>query len=137
MHQIEAHSSVSIGSDRSFGLVFAAVFTTVAAWPLLRGQDPRWTAFALACAFALIALRRPELLQPLNQAWFKIALALSRITTPIVMGLLFFAVVVPTGLIMRLCRKDLMSLNFNRDAPSYWVKRDPPGPSHASMRNQF
>jgi Saxitoxin biosynthesis operon protein SxtJ len=137
MHQIEAHSSVSVGSDRSFGFVFAAVFTTVAAWPLLRGQDPRWTAFGLACAFALIALRRPELLTPLNQGWFKFALGLSRITTPIVMGLLFFAVVVPTGLIMRLCRKDLMSLNFDRDTPSYWVKRDPPGPPRDSMRNQF
>ena len=105
--------------------------------PLRRGQDPRWTAFGLACTFVLIALRRPELLKPLNHGWFNFALGLSRITTPIVMGLLFFAVVVPTGLIMRLCRKDLLCLNFDRDAPSYWVKRDPPGPLRDTMRNQF
>jgi Saxitoxin biosynthesis operon protein SxtJ len=137
MHQINAHSSVSIGSERSFGFVFAAVFTAVAAWPLLRGQDPRWTAFGLACVLAVIALRRPALLKPLNHGWFKFALGLSRITTPIVMGLLFFAVVVPTGLIMRLCRKDLMCLHFDHDAPSCWVDRDPPGPPRDSMRNQF
>jgi len=137
MHQINAHGSVRIGSERSFGFVFATVFTAVAAFPLLRGQDPRWTALGLAGVFVVIALRRPALLQPFNHGWFKFALGLSRITTPIVMGLLFFAVVVPTGLIMRLCRKDLMCLHFNRDAPSYWVERDPPGPPRDSMRNQF
>jgi hypothetical protein len=93
MHQINAHSSVTIGSERSFGFVFAAVFTAVAAWPLLGGQDPRWTAFGLACVFAVIALRHPAILKPLNHGWFKFALGLSRITTPIVMGFLFFAVV--------------------------------------------
>jgi hypothetical protein len=137
MHQIEAHTSICIGSERSFGLVLAAALTTVAAFPLLAGQDPRWTALALASGLLVTARLRPALLQPFNRLWFKFGLLLSRVTTPIVMGVLFFAVIVPTGLIMRFARKDLLSLKFNPAAPSYWIKRDPVGPQPDSMRNQF
>ncbi|HEU0159569.1 MAG TPA: SxtJ family membrane protein [Hyphomicrobiaceae bacterium] len=137
MHQIEAHTAIAIGSERSFGLVLAAALTMVAAWPLLTGQDPRWTALALAAGFLVTARVNPPLLRPLNQLWFKFGLLLSRLTTPIVMGLLFFAVVVPTGIVMRLSRKDLLSLKFDPAAPTYWVKRDPVGPPPDSMLNQF
>ncbi|MFZ0852399.1 MAG: SxtJ family membrane protein [Hyphomicrobiaceae bacterium] len=137
MHQTETQRAISMGSERSFGLVFTAVLTSVAAWPLLHGQAPRWPAFALACAFLALALLRPLLLKPLNRAWFKFGLLLSRITTPLVMGLVFCSVVVPTGLLMRLSRKDLLGLRFDRDASSYWLKRDTTGPPPDSMRNQF
>ena len=137
MHQIEAHTSVSIGSERSFGLVLAAALTTVAAWPLLAGHDPRWTALALASGLAVTTRVRPALLTPFNQLWFKFGLLLSRLTTPIVMAVLFFGVVVPTGLIMRLARKDLLCLKFDPAASSYWIRRDPVGPPPDSMRNQF
>ena len=137
MHQIEAHDSVNIGSERSFGIVFAAVFTFVSAWPLVRGQNPGLLAFAAACAFLIIALWRPGLLKPLNRAWFKFGLLLSRITTPLVMGVLYFVVVVPTGLVMRLRGKDLLALRFDSEAPTYWITRDPPGPEPDTMRNQF
>jgi hypothetical protein len=137
MHQIEAHTAVCIGSERNFGLVLAAALTTLAAWPLLAGQDPRWTALALATGLLVTAHLRPALLRPFNRLWFNFGLLLSRVTTPIVMGVLFFAVIVPTGLVMRFARKDLLSLKFNPAAPSYWIKRDPVGPRPDSMRNQF
>ena len=137
MHQTEAHDGVSIGSERSFGIVFAAVFTTVAAWPLLGGHHPRWLAFGLAWAFLAAALLRPGVLRPLNRCWFQFGLLLSRVTTPIVMGALFFGAIVPTGLVMRLRGKDLLALRFDPGAASYWVVRNPSGPASDTMRNQF
>src|SRR5262249_2581596 len=106
-------ADVKMGSERGFGMVFAGVFSIMAAWPLLRGHGINWAAYVPAAAFLLAALLRPGMLAPLNRAWFKFGLALSRITTPLVMGALFFGVVVPTGLVMRLRRKDLLKLTID------------------------
>jgi len=92
---------------------------------------------ALASGLLVTARVNSPLLRPLNQLWFKFGLLVSRLTTPIVMGLLFFAVVVPTGIVMPLSRKDLLSLTFDPAAPTYWVKRDPVGPRPNSMLNHF
>jgi predicted membrane metal-binding protein len=125
------------GSERSFGLVFAAVFTIVGLWPLLGSDAPRWWSCGVAIAFAAIALAYPRVLAPLNLIWFRFGMLLHRIVSPIVLGVLFFAAVMPTGLIMRLLGKDVLHLRRDPDAASYWIERDPHGPAPETMKNQF
>ena len=125
---------VKIGSERSFGLVFFCFFSIIATLPLLSGETPRAWAAAVSLVFLALAFVLPNTLKPLNKLWFKIGLLLGKIVSPVVMLLLFFLTVLPTGIIMRLFGKDLLNKKIDRSAPSYWVKRDDPS---GSMRNQF
>ena len=128
---------ISAGSDRSFGLVMAAAFAAVTllnAWHA--GRLWPWTA-TLAALLLAAGLLRPALLHPLNLIWMKFGLLLHRIVNPIVMALLFYGTVLPTGLIMRLLGKDLLRLKPQPDAESYWIVRTPPGPAPETMRDQF
>ena len=125
---------VKMGSERGFGLVFFCVFLLVAAWPMLSGNSPRLWASAVALTFLGFALVRPAVLAPLNKLWFRFGLLLGKIVTPIVMLLVFFLTVLPTGIVMRLLGKDLLNRKIDRSAPTYWVKREDPV---GSMRNQF
>ena len=124
-------------SDRSFGLVFAAVFAIIACWPLLHWESPRWWAVAIAAAFAVVALVRAHLLRPLNRVWLALGRLLHKIVSPLVMGVIFFAAVTPTGWIMRLRGKDLLSLKRRPDQKSYWIRRQPTGSETETMKNQF
>jgi predicted membrane metal-binding protein len=124
-------------SDRSFGLVFAAVFCIIGCWPLLHWQPPRWWALAVAVAFAIVALARPQLLHLLNRVWLALGRLLHKIVSPLVMGIIFFAAVTPTGWIMRLRGKDLLSLKRRPDQKSYWIRRQPTRPESETMKNQF
>lgn len=125
------------GSNRSFGLVFTGFFAIVAGISAWReGWMWPWAA-GLAAAFLIASFAAAGLLAPLNRAWTKFGLLLGRIVAPVVLGLLFFLSVVPIGLIMRARGKDLLRLKFDREAPSYWIERDPPGPPPETMRKQF
>ncbi len=125
-----------MGSDRSFGLVFAAVFAIVGLWPLKDGGEVRWWSLAVAVGCLLIAIAQPHLLAPLNRLWFKFGLLLARIINPLVMAAIFLLAVTPIGLMMRLSGKDPMQLKARGRRDSYWVLRDPPGPTADSMKNQ-
>ena len=128
------NQKLKMGSERGFGLVFFCFFLIVTAWPMLSGGAPRLWALVAALIFLTLALACPTVLAPLNRLWFQFGLLLGKIVTPIVMSLVFFLTVLPTGIIMRLLGKDLLNRKIDRSAPSYWVKRqDPVG----SMRNQF
>ena len=125
------------GSDRSFGFVMAGAFAVVSAlngWH--GGRIWPWTA-ALAFAFLIAALLRPAVLNPLNRIWLKFGLLLHRIVNPLIMALLFYGTVLPTGLVMRAMGKDLLRLKRDPDADSYWIARAPPGPSPETMKDQF
>ncbi len=124
-------------SDRSFGLVFTVVFAVIGCWPLIDAAQPRWWALALAGLFLLAALVRPALLAPLNRIWLRFGLLLHRVVNPIVMGFLFFLVVTPTGLLMRMTGKDPLRLRPDPEAKTYWIEREPPGPAPETMKNQF
>jgi predicted membrane metal-binding protein len=124
-------------SDRGFGLVFAAVFSIIAGWPLVHGELPRWWALPVAVAFALVALIRPQLLHPLNRIWLALGRLLHRIMSPLVMGAVFFAAVTPTAWIMRLRGKDVLSLKRRPELKSYWIRRQPTRPEAETMKNQF
>jgi len=134
---LHAHRAIAPGSDRAFGFVFAGVFLLTGLWPWVRhGGSMRLWALGLAAAFLAVSLYAPEPLAPLNRLWFRLGLALHAVVSPAIMGLLFYAAVTPTGLIMRALGKDILGLRRN-DSPTYWRDRDPPGPATGSMKNQF
>jgi hypothetical protein len=132
-----AHSKVKISSDRSFGVVFGVVFALIGLWPLLRDGNPRLWALGLAAAFLLVAFTKPQLLAPLNRLWARFGLLLHHIVNPVIMAFIYFGAVVPTGLVLRAMRKDLLRLKRDSAAKSYWIVREPPGPSSGSMAKQF
>ncbi len=137
LEDLDRDDGVKAGSERSFGVVFAAVFGIVAGSPMLDGGELRLWALIVAGGFLAAALAAPGLLRPLNLLWFKFGQALHRVTSPLIMGLLFFTTVTPTALLMRLFGKDPLNRRFDAQAESYWIIREPPGPAPDSLRNQF
>lgn len=129
--------SPSTGSDRSFGLVFAAVFAIVGLLPLVKGHPLRVWALGVAAAFLLLALISPAVLGPLNQAWGWVGRVLNRIVSPVVMALLYFLAFTPTGWLMRLSGKRPLDLEFERSKQSYWTVREPSEPVAETMKRQF
>ncbi len=128
---------IRAGSDRSFGLVMAAALaavTSLNAWHA--GRLWPWTG-GLAALFLVAGLLRPAALHPLNLLWLKFGLLLHRVVSPIVMALLFYGTVLPTGLVMRMLGKDLLRQRRQPDADSYWIVRQPPGPLPETMKDQF
>ena len=123
-------------SERSFGFLLTGVLAILAAWPLLSGGHPRVFLFVAAAIAAFVSILRPALLRPFNIAWFKFGLVLSRIVSPIVLGLLFYVIVTPVGLAARLSGKNLLQRR-KPDVPTYWLKREPVESQSGSMRDQF
>jgi hypothetical protein len=134
---LSRETRIETSSDRSFGVVLAAAFLVLAAWPMRTGDAPRYPALGIGAAFVLCALIKPSVLHPLNRAWLWVGLLLAKLIHPIVLALLFFGVVTPVGILVRLCGKDLLRLRFDRSARTYWIHRDPPGPAPATMSKQF
>ena len=135
---LTAHASgPERGSDRTFGIVFALLFLVIGAWPLMRDGRPRLWALAIAALFLLAALAAPQVLAPLNRLWTALGLLLGKIIGPIMLFVVYVIAVVPTGLIMRLRGKDPLHRNFEPDAASYWVHRNPPGKPDETMGRQF
>lgn len=133
----QASDEIKVGSERSFGIVFAVFFTLVAALPLLQGGSVRLWSAGLAVLFVFVAFVVPGVLRPLNLIWFKFGLLLHAIMNPLIMGLLFFFTVTPIALIMRVLGKDPLRLKADPSAESYWIDRTPPGPEPETMKYQF
>lgn len=140
---IGAHESLSrqhdvkMGSDKSFGLVFAGFFSIVGLWPLLGGEAARLWALAVAAGFYGTAFVNSGLLAPLNRLWFKFGLLLHKIVSPVILFLLYVVAIVPAGLIMKAMGKDPLRLTMDRGADTYWIRREPPGPAADSFKQQF
>lgn len=129
---------VKRASDRSFGLVFFIVFIVIGLWPASRGDSFRWWAFAAALPFGFSALVAPWLLRPLNYLWYRFGMLLHATVSPIVLGFIFAFIVVPTGLLLRLFGKDVLSIGAqNQHKTSYWIPREKTSSTSDSMRNQF
>lgn len=126
---------VAVSSDRSFGCVMAGFFAIVGLWPLWGGGAPRWTLVIIALAFAAVTIVRPVLLNPLNLLWHKLGLLLGKIVAPLVMGLLFFVVVTPLGMLRRLMGADPLRRRKKVASDSYWIPRGKDGAG--TMRDQF
>ena len=128
---------VKPSSDRSFGLIVATFFLIITFWPLIHAEPIRWWALGVAGVFAALALLWTAALAPLNKSWTKLGVLLYRIVSPVVMAFLFYVIVTPMGLLMRMLGKDTLRLRRDPDAASYWIHRTPPGPAPESMKNQF
>ncbi len=120
-------------SNRSFGLVFFVFFLIIALYPLINNEDIRVWSLIICLIFILLGLLNSEILTPLNKIWFKFGLFLGRFISPIVMGMVFFFIVTPTGVLMRIIGKDLLNLKFNKEK-SYWIEKKGP---KSKMKNQF
>jgi hypothetical protein len=129
--------TVNRSSDRTFGLVMSAFFLFTGVWPLLHGKPVREWMAVVSAAFLAVALIRAPLLHPLNRAWTGLAVLLHRIVSPVVLGVLFYLVVTPIALCMRWFGRDALRLRADPSAASYWVPREPPGPTPESMLHQF
>ena len=134
---ISRQNEIGQGSCRSVGLVFAVFFAIFALYPVLDGSAVRIWSIGLSVILVGISLIRPGLLAPVSWLWFRFGLALHAVVSPIVLGLLFFVVITPIGLLMRLMGKDLLTLRLCSEADSYWIERSPPGLAPESMKLQF
>jgi hypothetical protein len=133
---LQVHRTAKLGSNRAFGLVFAGFFTLVSLWPLFRHEPLRLWAFGLALVFLSLGIFAPGRLAPLNRIWFKLGLALNVVVSPLILGVLYFAVLVPFGQILRWRGHDLLRLKPSESA-TYWIARDPVGPPAGGMTKQF
>ena len=124
---------VKIGSNRSFGVVFFVVFLIIATYPLINGDELRLWSLIISIIFLFLGLVNSKILNPLNKLWFKFGIFLGKIISPLVMGIIFFLVVTPIGLLMRLLNKDLLNLRFNNKG-SYWIEKTD---LKSKMKNQF
>lgn len=128
---------VKTSSDKSFGLVFCGFFALVGLLPLLKHHPVRGWSLVVSGAFLILAFVKPALLHPLNVLWGRFGLLLNKVTNPLIMGVLFYGVMTPIALIMRLVGKDPLRLKRDAAAASYWIERNPPGPKPESMAQQF
>ncbi len=124
-------------SDRNFGLVFAVVFAVIGLLPGAFGRPVRTWSIVAAALFLVVAVTAPSILAPLNKLWLKLGLLLHRVVSPIVLGIMFFLVITPMGLLMKVFGKDPLRLRFDRGASTYWIAREPPGPPPDSFSDQF
>ena len=125
--------NIKLPSNRNFGIVFAIVFLIISLWPLLSQTEVRIWSLIVSIIFLTLGLINSKLLLPLNKIWFKFGILLGNFIAPIVMGIIYFFVVTPTGLIMKMLRKDLLNLKKN-NKNSYWIKKNN---SNNSLKNQF
>ena len=123
----------NLPSNRNFGIVFTIVFLIISFWPLLKSGDIRYWSLVISLIFFVLAILNSKILTPLNKIWMKFGFVLGKIISPIVMGFIFFFVVTPTGIIMRLLGKDILNLKKN-NKDTYWIKRKD---SKTSMKKQF
>ena len=124
---------VKISSNRSFGIVFFLVFLIISLYPLVNNENLRVWSLILSLIFLVLGLIKSKILTPLNKIWFKFGIFLGKIISPFVMGIIFFLVVTPIGILMRILKKDLLNLKINKSL-TYWI--DKSGPK-SKMKNQF
>jgi len=127
------NNNIKISSNQSFGVVFFVVFLLIALYPITYSGDIRIWSLIISLIFIILGLLNSKILTPLNKLWFKFGIFLGKIVSPLIMGVIFFFVVTPIGLIMRMLGKDVLNLKQNKDK-SYWIEKNGP---KSKMKNQF
>ena len=124
---------IKLPSNRNFGIVFSMVFLLISVWPVLYGLEIRIWSLLISIVFLILGILNSNILKPLNIIWLKFGVFLGNLLSPIVMMIIFFFVVTPTSLILKLFKKDILNLKKNKDE-SYWIERS--GKLN-DMKNQF
>ena len=127
------YKDIKIGSNRSFGVVFFVVFLLIGLWPILKGNELRIWSIVISLIFLILGILNSKIVTPFNKVWFRFGIFLGNFISPIIMGIVFFLVLTPTGLIMKLFRKDLINLRKN-NSDTYWIEKKD---IKSSMKNQF
>ena len=120
-------------SNRSFGIIFFIVFLLISVWPNIDGQTLRVWSLIISLLFLFLGILNSKILTPLNLAWIKLGEILGRFIAPIVMAVIYFLILTPIGLFMRIIGKDLLNMKFSQNS-SYWIKREK---NLGSMKRQF
>ena len=128
------NNNIKISSNRSFGVVFFIVFLFIALYPITYSEDIRIWSLIISFIFIILGLLNSKILTPLNKLWFQFGVILGKIISPIIMGIIFFLVVTPIGLIMKVLGKDLLRLKYNKKDNTYWIEKNGP---KSKMKNQF
>ena len=123
----------NLNSNKSFGVVFFLFFLFISIYPLLNNQNIRLWSLFISLIFLILGLLNSSILSPLNKLWFKFGILLGKIISPLVMGVIFFIVVTPIGILMKILKKDLLNLEYN-NSKSYWIIKKGP---KSEMKNQF
>ena len=134
MFENKSHYKIKAGTERNFGLVFAAVFVIISLYPLWFGKNIHLWTCIIAFIFFFFAIFLPKVLIVPNKLWFKLGLFLGAIVSPVIMGLIFFLTETPTGMIMRLLGKDILNQKNDKTIKSYWIKKTK---TVSLMKNQF
>ena len=124
---------IKISSNKSFGIVFFTFFLIIAFWPLINDGNIRIWSLAVSIIFLILGIANAKILTPLNNLWFKFGLFLGKIVSPLIMGTIFFFVVTPIGVLMRILNKDILNLKYNNKS-TYWIEKSGP---KSNMKNQF
>jgi hypothetical protein len=138
MHEdFSREQQVKASSNRAFGWVFVIVLLIIALWPLTLGGALRWWSLIVSGLVAVVTLAAPRLLTIPNRLWLRLGLLLHRVVSPVVLAIMFYIIITPLGLLMRIFARDNLRLRRDAAAESYWIKREPPGPRPDSMPRQF
>ena len=129
--------SLTLPSNRSFGWTFSGIFLAVGVYGLWRGGAVLSWLLVAAVVMAAVTVTRESWLTPLNRAWMRLGQLLGMVVNPLVLGLIFFGIFTPVGLVMRMWGRDAMARRFEPELETYWLERDPPGPADDSYRNMF
>jgi hypothetical protein len=124
---------IKIGSNKSFGIVFFVFFLLISLYPLVNTGDIRFWSLIISLIFLILGLFNSRILSPFNKLWFKIGILLGKIISPLIMGIIYFFVVTPIGLLMKVLKKDILNLKFSNNK-SYWIEKKEP---KSKMKNQF
>mgnify|MGYP001314547525 FL=1 len=124
----------SQSSNRSFGLLFFIVFIVVGLWPIIKGEEANVYLILISLFFLIFGLINSKILSPFNKAWIKFGEILGLIIAPIIMALVYFIILTPISLIVRIIGKDLLGLKFLKEQDTYWIKREK---KLGTMKKQF
>jgi hypothetical protein len=128
------NTEIKLPSNKSFGIVFFIIFLIIGIWPLKSGLDIRIVPLLISLIFLILGIFNSNLLKPLNFLWMKFGLMLGKFMNPIIMGIIYYLTVVPTGLIFKILNKNLLNIKKKDNQKSYWVIKEK---SQSTMKNQF
>ena len=124
---------IKVSSNKSFGIVFSIFFLLISVYPLLNNDPIYYWSLFVSFIFLVLGLMNSKILSPLNLLWLKFGILLGKIVSPVVMGIIFFLVVTPISIILKIFGKDVLNLKFNNNK-TYWIVKDGP---KSNMKKQF